>query len=434
LAILRGDDENHDTKKEKITTKRRGRGREVAGAFQPYEKGCRGTVCLLCTDPGVKSIVSNVDDVGVVDDENDATGRMDGNNPKLREGETKPHHGDEDDEGDREESPDRDREDTGKRSSSNAKNKRMKHNNNDDDDGDDMGKVMTPSTTTTMTAPTSTTCATETKTPTAVSWDPLRTVYAIARSWRMASGSSMEGSSISRDDDDGTDDHDDDTNVEPDRHRLASAPRSRYITRMIPLQSTCLASPRLDRRYQDHGPGPHEAQIAIHPPDSDTTTSTTKFGDGEKEEGKGSSSWKTQRPTSTTGNDRNTTATTTTTTTFAVHVKIRNCERFKGSGVFIDAAAGQVAEATNDDADAPHPPTSATATALAAKEQEQQQQEQHQRHNKQWTVDLSDPDYTIWIEICKNLCGVSIVSRRDLKMMPNFNLSEIAAESSVSYG
>jgi len=38
-------------------------------------------------------------------------------------------------------------------------------------------------------------------------------------------------------------------------------------------------------------------------------------------------------------------------------------------------------------------------------------------------VDLSNPDYTIVVEICKTVCGISVVEKS--KELKNFNIQEI---------
>jgi tRNA acetyltransferase TAN1 len=43
--------------------------------------------------------------------------------------------------------------------------------------------------------------------------------------------------------------------------------------------------------------------------------------------------------------------------------------------------------------------------------------------NAGWKVNLTSPDYTLWIEVCKNVTGVSVVPLHDLKPK-NFNLAE----------
>lgn len=49
-----------------------------------------------------------------------------------------------------------------------------------------------------------------------------------------------------------------------------------------------------------------------------------------------------------------------------------------------------------------------------------------------WTVDLRQPDYTVIIEICKTLVGVSILSGSYLSVVRNFNLAEIRARVGVA--
>lgn len=57
---------------------------------------------------------------------------------------------------------------------------------------------------------------------------------------------------------------------------------------------------------------------------------------------------------------------------------------------------------------------------------------QVQASARDWTVNLKEPDYTIHVEVCKNLCGVSIFSSEYLANLGNFNLQEARAKSSVA--
>jgi tRNA acetyltransferase TAN1 len=49
-----------------------------------------------------------------------------------------------------------------------------------------------------------------------------------------------------------------------------------------------------------------------------------------------------------------------------------------------------------------------------------------------WTVNLRQPDYTVWIEICKTLTGVSILPSSVQNMSRNFNLAEIRERVGVA--
>lgn len=51
--------------------------------------------------------------------------------------------------------------------------------------------------------------------------------------------------------------------------------------------------------------------------------------------------------------------------------------------------------------------------------------------SKPWKVDLRQPDFTIQVEICKTLCGVSIFSKSYLSFVRNFNLAEIRSRVGV---
>lgn len=74
--------------------------------------------------------------------------------------------------------------------------------------------------------------------------------------------------------------------------------------------------------------------------------------------------------------------------TFRVQVKKRQCNQIKGSA-FIETAASLVVQETG------------------------------------WKVQLTDPDYIIWIEVCKTLMGVSVLTRDDVNVAKNFNLAEL---------
>ena len=49
-----------------------------------------------------------------------------------------------------------------------------------------------------------------------------------------------------------------------------------------------------------------------------------------------------------------------------------------------------------------------------------------------WTVNLEKPDYAILIEVCKSICGVSIVPRKIHEMAPNFNIAELRHKSTAA--
>jgi tRNA(Ser,Leu) C12 N-acetylase TAN1 len=49
-----------------------------------------------------------------------------------------------------------------------------------------------------------------------------------------------------------------------------------------------------------------------------------------------------------------------------------------------------------------------------------------------WKVNLRQPDYTVWIEICKTLTGVSIFPSSVQNMSRNFNLAEIREQVGVA--
>lgn len=83
-----------------------------------------------------------------------------------------------------------------------------------------------------------------------------------------------------------------------------------------------------------------------------------------------------------------------TTPTFAIQSKRRNCGHITRDHV-IDWVASQVDQTTREFG-----------------------------KTGEWKVNLKSPDYTVWIEICKTLCGISIVPNMYLTITPNFNLAE----------
>lgn len=80
--------------------------------------------------------------------------------------------------------------------------------------------------------------------------------------------------------------------------------------------------------------------------------------------------------------------------TFAVQIKRRNCGHVKRLDMIV-AVADQVAKTVNE---------------LLGKE---------------WSVDLTTPDVTVWLEVCKSICGISLFSKETLELSPNWNVAEI---------
>jgi tRNA acetyltransferase TAN1 len=85
-------------------------------------------------------------------------------------------------------------------------------------------------------------------------------------------------------------------------------------------------------------------------------------------------------------------------TSFCVQVKRRNCGHVTRDQI-IDTVGGVVEQATKEDP---------------------------------WKVNLRQPDYTVWIEICKTLTGVSIFPSSVQNMSRNFNLAEIREQVGVA--
>ena len=85
-------------------------------------------------------------------------------------------------------------------------------------------------------------------------------------------------------------------------------------------------------------------------------------------------------------------------TTFAIQTKIRICGHLK-RGQIIESVAKQVVETAPE-----------------------------------WKVDLSDPDFTILVEVCKNIAGVSVISSGEQlnTSTRKFNLAELRTKVSLS--
>ena len=137
-----------------------------------------------------------------------------------------------------------------------------------------------------------------------------------------------------------------------------TVPRSRFVTRMIPMQATCFASldeiqitsKRLLQKYlisSNHLTPQHKTE---------TTTSSNSS-----------------------------------TATFKIDFRRRNCSNVTRTQV-IDAVAKIMEELTSS-------------------------------NPNQFSVNLTNPDYTIQIEICKTLCGMSVI--KNIHSFHNFNLIEI---------
>ncbi|GAX11065.1 tRNA acetyltransferase TAN1 [Fistulifera solaris] len=86
--------------------------------------------------------------------------------------------------------------------------------------------------------------------------------------------------------------------------------------------------------------------------------------------------------------------------TFAVQIKRRNCSHVKRMDMIV-AVADQVAKTANE------------------------------LLQQDWRVDLTSPDVTVWVEVCKSICGISVFSKETLKLAPNWNIAELRGESAV---
>ena len=82
--------------------------------------------------------------------------------------------------------------------------------------------------------------------------------------------------------------------------------------------------------------------------------------------------------------------------TFAIQIKRRNCGHVKRMDMIV-AVADQVVK---------------SAKELLGRD---------------WSVDLTKPDVTVWVEVCKSICGISIFSSHKLEVAPNWNVAEMRA-------
>jgi tRNA(Ser,Leu) C12 N-acetylase TAN1 len=200
-------------------------------------------------------------------------------------------------------------------------------------------------------------------------WDPVEAVQQVARDI-------MHTSSISR--------SDSSSNTPP-------APSSRFVTRMIPIQATCFAS--LDeiqattaalirnlvlmknsitkKKEQPQ----HEQQII-----STDDQESSRLDDEEKQQQSSSLS-----------------SSLSSTTTFRISIKRRNCAHLKSAQVI--AAMG------------------ATVASVAPG----------------WKVQLTNsPDYTIWVEICKTLVGISILKSSSSASSSSSSSNDMNNDNNVS--
>ena len=54
------------------------------------------------------------------------------------------------------------------------------------------------------------------------------------------------------------------------------------------------------------------------------------------------------------------------------------------------------------------------------------------QNNGKWSANLKDPDILIQIEVCKTLCGVSVIPRQIRTLSKNFNLAEVRANATLT--
>mmetsp|Transcript_10831 Transcript_10831/g.16352 ORF Transcript_10831/g.16352 Transcript_10831/m.16352 type:complete len:408 (-) Transcript_10831:125-1348(-) len=313
--------------------------------FHEYETGCRGAVFIMCTLEKSNLVPSPIPSSLCADEENNTVKR------KI------------DDQGDK---------DT--LNSSNPSNKKQKTEqaaqkietkeakNNDegaigDKDKDEEGdkEVTTQNTST----------ADETK------WDPIQTVLSIIKG-------------IKNDE--------------------SAAPRSRFITKMIPIQATCFANMEemqstatsLIRKFLI----PHGIQFYHNGSNSSTGESESKSNDQKK------------KPP-----------------TFKIEFRKRFCSHLKRDEV-IEIIANAVQVLTNDFWDSnkkvgeiSKDTSEVEQNASNSCKEEGQSKGDKNDDTQLFGVDLKNPDYTIIVEVCRTLCTMSVV--KDAQSYHNFNLTKI---------
>lgn len=94
-------------------------------------------------------------------------------------------------------------------------------------------------------------------------------------------------------------------------------------------------------------------------------------------------------------------------TTFKVDFKRRNCSHLSTNTVIEAITPMLMEDHSNNDND--------NGNVLIAKDQK-------------FSVNLTDPDFAIRIEVCKTLCGISILPREE--WYKNFNLAELVGDAS----
>lgn len=185
------------------------------------------------------------------------------------------------------------------------------------------------------------------------------------------------------------------------RNNDSSAPRSRFITKMIPMQASCYANVEeitaTSRAVVEKFLMPHGIQFANDNNNDDTTppSATTGGSDGDNDDG----STVTKKATL---------------PSFKIEFRKRFCSHLKREEVInivadtVDALTKDYwNDKTEDKEDKEQVGTTATST----------------KYPPLFNVNLSSPDYTVIIEICKTLCIMSIV--KDAQSYQNFNLMKI---------
>lgn len=153
-----------------------------------------------------------------------------------------------------------------------------------------------------------------------------------------------------------------------------TVPRSRFITRMLPIHATCFSSIKEIS---------HKATQLVR----------------EKLMPIGLKSWKD-------GKEKK--------PTFKVDIHRRSCDNLERDNL-IQTLANIVQSMNN--------------SILSSNDQKEKNEfisSSHLNHKSLFEVDLVNPDYTILIEICRTLCGMSII--HNVKSYKNFNLLKIQTE------
>lgn len=186
----------------------------------------------------------------------------------------------------------------------------------------------------------------------------------------------------------------------------SSAPRSRFITKMIPIQASCYANVEeitaTAKALIEKFLMPHGIQFANNNDGASKVKSTSNTG--------------TDTNSSSTCSEKNDNDSDTATATkkvtlpsFKIEFRKRFCSHLKREEV-IDIVADTVQNLTNEYWNRTESKKQVDAVA-------------EKKNPPLFNVNLTNPDYTVIIEICKTLCTMSVV--KDAQSYHNFNLMKL---------